>query len=194
MVLLVRRVARHLDQLHTIQKRSRYRLRRIRRTDKQHLREIDRKFHIVIAEFPVLLSVQHLQKSRKGISLMITADLVDLIQQDQRVADPGGSKRRHQPSRHGTHIGTSMPADLCLITHTAQTDTHIFFVQCFCHGTGNTRFSCTRRSHQTDDRAVALARQVAHREKLQHALLDLFQAEMLFLQHLLRMCQILIIL
>ena len=57
MLFLIFRVARDLDQLHTIQKRSRNALHRIRRRDKQHLGEVDRDFHIVIAEFLILLRI-----------------------------------------------------------------------------------------------------------------------------------------
>ena len=83
----------------------------------------------MIPETEILFSVQHLQKCRRGISFIVTADLVYLIQQHQRVGNSRLAQSLNQPPRHGSHIGLTVPADLCLIPYAAQADTHIFFVE-----------------------------------------------------------------
>ena len=76
-----------------------------------------------------------------------------------------------------------MTTDLCFISHTAQTDAHIFFVHGFCDRTGNRSFTGSRRAHQTEDRAFSLVCQFAHGKKFHDTLFDIFQSIMTFLKN-----------
>ena len=87
----------------------------------------------MIAELTVLLCIKHLKHSGCGIPLIITAHLIDLIKQHQRIFHARTAQSVYDTSRHRTNISFSVSADLSLITHTAQTDAHIFFIKCACH-------------------------------------------------------------
>ena len=191
--LLILRITGHFNNLHTVQKRLRNILHCIGRRNEKHLRQIHREFHIVIPEFAVLFTVQHLQKCRRGISLVVTADLVDLIQKHQRIFYSYRAKPRYNTSRHCTDIGSAVSADLRLIPHAAQTYADVFLVQRSCNGAGDTGLTGSRRSHQTDDRALALAGQIPHCKELNYTLFDLLKTIMILVQNLLGMRQILII-
>src|ERR1700737_2690398 len=64
--LLLRRVARDLQDLHPVPQRRRNRLQRVRGGDEEDLREIERNLEVVIRERLVLLRIQHLEQGRRG--------------------------------------------------------------------------------------------------------------------------------
>ena len=72
-------VAADLYHFHTVQQRPWNRLGGVGSGDEKSLRQIHRNLHIVIPEFHVLLAVQNLQQSRGGVSLVVAADLVNLV-------------------------------------------------------------------------------------------------------------------
>ena len=108
MELLIFRIAVYFDQLHTVKQRPRNGLCGIGGSDKEHLGQIQRYLHIVISEPHILLAVQNFQKSGRGISLIVAADLIDLIQQHQRIAYASLTQSVRQTARHGSHIGLSV--------------------------------------------------------------------------------------
>ena len=192
--LLVLRVACHLNEFHTVQKRSWNPLHGVRRRNKKHLREVDRELHIVIPELMILFRIQHLKQRRGSVSLIVTAHLVDLVQKHQRILHTGAAQTVHKASRHGSDVSLPMSPDLRLIAHTAEADPHVFLIQRTRHRARNACLAGSRRSHQTDDRAFSLARQIAHREKLQHTLLDFLQTVVIFLQNPLCVCKVFVVL
>ena len=194
MELLILRIAVYLDHLHAVQEGTGNGLRGIGRSDKEHLGQINGNLHIVIPESDILLPVQHLQKGRGRIALIITAHLVDLIQKHQRIADSGLAQSLHQTAGHSAHIRLPVAPDLRLVPNASQADPNIFLVQSARHRAGNGGFPRSGRAHQTENRAVPLLRQGAHRQILQDALLHLFQAVMILIENLLRMPDIIVVL
>ena len=182
--LLIGRIAAHLDELHPVQQGPGNGLHIVGGGNKQHLGQIHRQLHIVITELVILLRIQHLQQGRCRISLVIAAHFVDLIQQHQRIFHTGAFQACDDPARHGAHVCSSVSPDLRLVPDTAQTDTDIFLIQCPGHRLGNGRLTGSRRAHQTDDGAVALAGQRPHSQEFQHPLLHLLQAIVILVQHL----------
>ena len=148
----------------------------------------------MIAELHVLFAVQDLQESRGRISLVVTADLINLIQKHQRIGYTCLTQSVYQTSRHGPNVGLSVAADFRFIMDAAQADAHILFIQGSGYRAGNRRFSRSRRSHQADDRAVALLCQNADRKILQHPLFHLLETIMVLLQDLLCMPDIVVVL
>ena len=192
--LLIGGIAGHLDDLHTVQQRAGDIPGGVGRGDEKHLGKIDGDLHIVIAEMAVLFTVQHLKKSGGGISLIIAAHLVDLIQQHERILHARLLQTGHDPSRHGAHVGPSVAADLRLVPHASQADAHIFLVQRLRNAAGDGGFAGSGRSYQTDDGTVSLLRQAPDRQKFQNPLLDLLQSVMIPLQNILRTLQIRVVL
>ena len=84
----------------------------------------------MIPESAVLFAVQHLQQCRKCISLIVCAHLIYLIQKHDRILRTRGLHGIGNPSRHSSHIGLPVSADLRLITHAAQRNSYIWLFQC----------------------------------------------------------------
>ena len=93
------RITADLNYFHTVKKGPGDCLQRVSRRYKCHLRQIDRDFQIMITETIVLFTVQHLQKRRKSISLIVCADFINLIQKEQWVLYPGALNTVCDPSR-----------------------------------------------------------------------------------------------
>ena len=138
----------------------------------------------MIVKMAVLFRVQYLQKSCRHISLIVTAGLVDLIQKHQRISHSRLLQGLRNPSRHRTDIGASVSTYLCLIADTSKTDSHILFIQCPGHRTGNGCFSSSRRSYQTEYRTFPFLCEIPDSQKLHDPLFDLFQSIMIFFQYL----------
>ena len=144
----------------------------------------------MVVEAAVLLGVQHLQKGRRRISLVVAAHLVDLVQQHQRIFHACLAHSGRDAAGHGSHIGAPVSPDLRLVPDAAQGNAHILFVQRPGDGPGDGGLSRSGRPHQTDDRAPALFRQDPHSQELQHPLFDLFHAVVILIQDCLRPLQV----
>ena len=132
----------------------------------------------------VLFTIQHLQQRRGGITPVITAYLINLIQKHQRIFHPGLLQSGDNASGHGAHIGTAVSSDFRLIPDAAQADADVLFIQGFRHASCNGGLACSRRSHQTDNRAVSPLCQASDRQEFQDSLLYLLQTVMITLQNL----------
>ena len=117
MHLLVLSIAADLNHFHTVQKGPWDWLQGIRRGNEQYLRQIHRDLQIVVAELPVLLTVQHFQKRREGIPLVIVADLVNLVQKHQRVLHLRLPQTVGNPARHRAYIGLPVSPDFRLVPY-----------------------------------------------------------------------------
>src|SRR5690606_36658293 len=73
------------DQLHPVQQRLRDVLDHVRRGQEDHVGQVQVEVEVVIAEGVVLRRVQHLQQGGAGVTAVVRADLVDLVQQHHRV-------------------------------------------------------------------------------------------------------------
>ena len=120
MELFVFRITADFYNFHTIQKRSRNILHGIGTCNKQYLGQIHRKLYIVIPEFMILFRVKHFQHGRSCISLIIAAHLVNFIQQHQWIFDSRHPQSIDDSSRHCSHIGSAVSADLRFIPHTSE--------------------------------------------------------------------------
>lgn len=67
----------------------------------------------------------------------ITGHLIDLIHQDERVAGAGLPQGIYDTSRHGSYIGSSVPAYFGFVPHASQRHPDIIPVQGLGNGSGN---------------------------------------------------------
>ena len=88
--------------------------------------QIEGQVDVMVVECIVLLRIQNLQQGCGRIPLEALPQLVDLIQQNQRVIDAGLLDGRHNAARHGTDIGLSVAHNIGFIADAAQRNTHIF--------------------------------------------------------------------
>jgi hypothetical protein len=77
-----------------------------------------------------------------------------------------------------------MAADFGLVAHSAQRHAHELAPRRLGDRHTQRRLADSRRPHKAQDRALGILHQLAHREKLQDALLDLLQPVMIFVQYL----------
>lgn len=121
--LLVLGVARQADDFHPIQQ-GRRDVHRVRGAEEHHVGQVVVDFQVVIVEVVVLLRVEHLEQRRGGIPAHVAAHLVDFVEEEQRVAHADLGHLLDQAARHGADIGTTVTADLGLVTHAAERHAH----------------------------------------------------------------------
>ncbi len=122
--LVLLRVAREADDLHAIQQRRRDRLQHVRGRDEEHVRQVEGHLQVVIAEGVVLLRVEHLEHRRRRIALErpAPAELVDLIEHEDRVIHPDAPEPLDDPPRQRPDVRAPVAAHLRLIAHAAERD------------------------------------------------------------------------
>ena len=136
----------------------------------------------MIVKTTVLLRIQHLKKCSRSITLIITAGLVNLIQEHQRIAYSRLLQCSRDTSRHCSHISLTMSADLSLIPYTAKADPYIFLMKGLCHRFRDRCFAGSRRTYKTENRALASGSQFAHCKKFHDTLLDILKTVMSLFQ------------
>ena len=137
----------------------------------------------MVAEGIVLSRVQHFQKGRGRVSLVVRAHLVHLVQKEHRISSTSLFQGFQNAPRHSPHIGAAMAADLRLIPYAPQGGTDKLPAQGLGHRTSQRGLAHPRRPHQAQNRRILPVSQLAHRQELQDALLDLFQPVVVAIQH-----------
>ena len=114
-------IAGEIDDLHPVQKRSGNGVFVIGCGNKQNIAQVKGQLNKMIPEGCILLRVKDLQQSRSRVTLIITAKLVDFIDQNQAIAAPRLAQSCDDPSGHGADIGLAVAADLGLVPDAAET-------------------------------------------------------------------------
>ena len=177
-------VAGQLDDIHAVIERAGDRGGIVRRRDKEHLAQIKRNIEVVILKGAVLLGVQHLEQCAGRVSLVVARQLVDLVEQDDRVRGLGRRDGADDAARHRADVGAAVAADLGFIVDAAQAHAGKFAVHALGNGVRNARFADARRADKADDLPLDVLVQLAHSQQLENAFLDLLQAVVLTVQHL----------
>ena len=154
------------------------------RGDEQHPRQVEVDLEVVVAERVVLRRVEHLEQRRRRVAPVVGADLVDLVEHDDRVHGPGLAQGAHQAARLGPHVGAAVAADLGLVAHAAQGDPDELAPEGVGHGLAERRLADAGRPDEgqdgpraapVDGRQAALGLQLAHGQVLEDALLHVLQ-------------------
>ncbi len=120
--LLPARVARDADDLHAVAERRGDGVADVRGRDEHHLREVVGDLEVVVAEGVVLLGVEDLEERRRRIAAEVVADLVDLIEHEDRVDGPGLLHALDDLAGEGADVGAAVTADGGLVVHAAKAD------------------------------------------------------------------------
>ena len=120
--LLVARVAGDLEDLHAVAERRRDRVGDVRGGDEHHLREVERDLEVVVGERVVLLGVEHLEQRRRGVAAEVGADLVDLVEHEDRVDRARLLHALDDPAGERADVRAAVTADLRLVAHAAERD------------------------------------------------------------------------
>ena len=182
----VKSIPRHIDNLHSIKQRRVQSLQHIRCTNKQHLRQINRRVNKVICKRIILLRIQYLQQRRPWIPMMTRLPyLIDLINQNHRVIHLTRFQRIDNLTRHSSHIRPSEPLQRTRVPIPTKRNPHKFPIQRLSDWFPNTRFSYTRRPYKTQDLALHRIFQLAYRDELQDSVLDIIHAVVMVIKNLL---------
>ena len=144
----------------------------------------------MIGEGVVLRGVKHLQQSGRGVAAKIGSDLVQLVEQNHRVAAFDAAQRLDNAPGQRADIGAAVAANLGFITHAAQGDARKLPPQRIGHAPAQGGLAHTRRADQTKDGSFDLFAPLDHRQKFQQAVLDFCQSKVLFVEDALSLCQI----
>ena len=145
-------------------------------------------------EGAVLLRVQGLQQRAGRIALEVGGELVDLVQDDDRIGGAGPEDAVQDPAREGAHVGFPVAADLRLVVHAAEGDAHVLAPEGPRHAFAEAGLAHARRAVQAQDRGLHVPLQLEDGEVLDDALLHLVQPVVVLVQHLLGVLEVQVVL
>ena len=149
-------VARELHHLHAVEQRPGDVLDEVRRGDEQHLREVERHAQVVVGEGVVLRRVEHLEQRARRVALVGDAELVDLVEQEDRVLGAGLPHPLDDPAGHGADVGAPVAADVGLVAHAAEGDADVLAPHRPRDRLGDRGLADARRADEEEDRALGL--------------------------------------
>ena len=94
----------------------------VRGGEEQHVGQVELDLQVVVAERVVLRRVEHLEQGRGRVAAVVRAELVDLIEQDDRVHRAGLGDGPDDPAGQRADVGAAVTADLGLVPHAAERD------------------------------------------------------------------------
>jgi hypothetical protein len=130
---------------------------------------------VVVAERVVLLGVEHLQQRRGRVAAEVHAELVDLVEQEQRIARADLGEALQHLARHRADVGAAVAADLGLVAHAAQRHADELAPGGARHRLAERGLADARGPDQAQDRRLDLVDALLHREVLEDAVLDLLE-------------------
>ena len=146
----------------------------------------------MILELVVLFGIEHLEQRRGRIAAEVLAELVDLIQQEQRIARPGLLEVVDDLARHRADIGPTVTADFGFVTHTTERLAHEFTTRRLGDALAERGLADTRRADEAQDRPLQLVGARLHGEILDDPVLDLLKAIVVGIEDFLRLADILL--
>ena len=150
--LLLGQVTGDVDELHSVKKGRLDGGDVVRGSDEEHIGQIVVDVQIVVVEGIVLLRIENLEQGRGRIALVAVADLVDLIQDDDRIGCAGLVDAIQDSSRKRSDVGLPVAPEFSFIVHATQSPSDIFPAQGPCHGLSETGLADSRRAVQAEDR------------------------------------------
>ena len=139
----------------------------------------------------ILRRVEHLEQGGGRIAAPVGADLVHLVEKDDRVHRPGIAQRADEPARQRADVRPPVAADLGLVADAAERHAHELAVERPRDRLADRRLAGAGRPDQGQDRArplvvrdAAVLAELAHREVLDDAVLDVIEAGVVGVEHL----------
>ena len=186
---LILGIALQPDDLHAVEQRLRQ-VQRVGRGHEHHVGQIDVDFQIMVLELAVLLGVEHLQQRRGRVSPEVLAQLVDLVEQEERVHRAGLFQVRHDLARQRADIGAAMTANFRFVAHAAQRLAHEFAPRGLGDRATERGLADARWADEAQDRPLQLVGARLHGQIFDDPVLDLFQREMILVEDVLRLLEV----
>ena len=173
--LVLLRIARQPQDFHPVPESRRDGVQDVGRRDEEHLGEIERHLQVMIRESVVLLGIEHLEKRRGRVSAKIHPDLVDLVEDEDRVLGPGPTQALEDPSRQRADVGSPVPANLGLVADASQRHARELAPHRPGDGLAERGLSHPGRTNEAEDRPLQVVLQFADGEVLEDALLHVLE-------------------
>src|SRR5690606_2501322 len=122
------------------------------------------------------------------------AHLVQLVQQDHRIAALDAFERLNDAARESADVRAAVPADLGFVAHAAEGDARELAAQRVGHALAKRGLADAGRADQTEDGSLEFLPALDHREEFQEAILYPGQAEVLLIENALGRLQIQLVL
>ena len=152
----------------------------------------------------VLGGVEHLEERGGRIASPVRADLVDLVEHEDRIAGLGAAKGLDDPAGQGADIGPPVAPDLGLVPHSTERHARELPPQRPRNALAQAGLAHAGRPHEAEDRLprrivarhagrprigfrglnAALLAELLHRQILEDPVLDLLEVEVVLVQHL----------
>ena len=153
-------------------------------------REVERQFQVVVAEGVVLLRIEHLEQRRRRVAAEVHAQLVDLVEHEDRVAAARLLHPLDDAARQRAHVGAPVAADLGLVAHAAQRHADELAAQRPRDRLAERGLADAGRPDEAEDRPARLWRELADRQVLEDALLHLLEAVVVLVEDLARVVDV----
>ena len=202
---LLVRVPGQGEDLHPVTQRARNGIEGIGGGDEQHLREVEGHPEVVVHEGVVLGGVEHFEERGGRIAPPVRPDLVDLVEHEHRIAGLRAPESLNDAAGKGADIGPPVAPDLGFVPHPTQRHARELSPQGPRNALAQAGLAHPGRPHEAEDRlprrivarhaasapratcvasAAALLAELLHRQILEDPVLDLFEVEVILVQHL----------
>ena len=123
----------------------------------------------------VLLGVEHLEQRRRRVAAEVVPQLVDLVEHEDRVVRARLLHALDEAAGQRADVGAPVAADLGLVAHAAERDADELAPQRARDRAAERRLADAGRPDEAQDRPLLVGLELAHRQVLEDALLDLLE-------------------
>ena len=144
----------------------------------------------MVAERRVLRRIEHLEHRARRVAAVVRAHLVDLVDEDDRVARLGVAERADDRPGHGADVRAPVAADLRLVADAAHGQAHELPPERARDRLAERRLADAGRAGEAQDRPRHVALELPDGEELDDPLLHLLEVEVVLVEDLARAAQV----
>src|ERR1035437_1197155 len=172
-----------MEYLKPVLQSRRNRVEHVRGGDKKRVREIVIDIEVMVAKRVVLFGIKHLEQCGTWIAAEITSELINLVEQQDRICRAGAFHQLNDLSRHRTDVCPAMTADLGFVVYAAK-------------GKANKLSACRSRDRfaqrclsdaggadEAEDRSARILYQLTNGEEFEDPFLYLFKPVMVLVEY-----------
>src|SRR5207244_6958674 len=138
--------------------------------------------------------IEHLEERGGRIAPEVHAELVDLVEHEERVVGARVLDVLDDATREGPDVRAAVAADLRLVADTPQRQAH----ELAAHGArdrlAERGLADARRADEAEDGALRVLTELAHGQVLEDAVLDLLEVEVVLVEDLARVAEVEVVL
>ncbi len=138
----------------------------------------------------VLLRVEYFEQGGRRIAAKVVTDLVDLVDHEQRIVRPDLANLLNDSARQRADVSPTVAAYVRFVPYPADGHANELAAQRPCDRSAQRRLAHSRRTGKAENRPTPGRVELAHREVLKDALLDLVQIVVVLVQNLLGLADV----